>query len=104
MGIERHSHDGVVFAAAVFVKTDEQEAAVYPLVAAWVQGVSDYAQSVDGLLPWRYVNYADGSQDPLASYGPEGVEKMRTAAAKYDPDRVFQRLCPGGFKISRTQV
>ncbi|ORY11128.1 hypothetical protein BCR34DRAFT_445770, partial [Clohesyomyces aquaticus] len=50
-------------------------------------------------LPWVYVNYADKSQQPLATYGRENVENMKTAAAKYDPGQAFQKLCPGGFKI-----
>ncbi|KAJ4390925.1 hypothetical protein N0V93_004524 [Gnomoniopsis smithogilvyi] len=99
MGIERNEHDGIVFAAAVFLKTAEQEAVVYPRVAAWIEGIKSYAESIDGMLEWRYANYADRSQNPLASYGEEGVAMLRAAAAKYDPEQVFQTLCPGGFKI-----
>lgn len=84
----------------MFLKTPEQEAAAYPMVAAWVEGVKEYAESVDGMLEWRYTNYADKSQNPLASYGEEGVARLRAAATKYDPDHVFQKLCCGGFKIS----
>lgn len=69
------------------------------MVAAWVQGVQEYAESIDGMLEWRYANYADKSQNPLASYGEQGVAKLKAAAAKYDPGQVFQKLCPGGFKI-----
>lgn len=43
------------------------------------------------------------TQDPLASYGPESVKKMKAAAKKYDPFGVFQKLVPGGFKISKVQ-
>jgi hypothetical protein len=31
------------------------------------------------------------------------VEKMKAAAKKYDPFGVFQKLVPGGFKISKVQ-
>lgn len=47
-----------------------------------------------------YLNYADKTQDPLSSYGPKNVKKMKDAARKYDPKGVFQKLVPGGFKIS----
>lgn len=70
------------------------------MVAAWVDGVREYAESINGMLDWRYANYADGSQNPLASYGPEGIVKLMAAAAKYDPHQVFKRLCPGGFKVN----
>lgn len=42
-------------------------------------------------------------KDPLGSYGPDSVAKIRAAAAKYDSKRVFQTRVPGGFKISRVR-
>jgi hypothetical protein len=82
------------------VRTAEQEAFAYPRVQKWVQEVKAFAKSIDGgLLEWTYLNYADKSQSPLASYGPENVRKIRDAASKYDPEGLFQTLCPGGFKI-----
>ena len=35
------------------------------------------------------------------SYGPESVARLRAASRKYDPQGVFQTLCPGGFKLWR---
>ena len=87
------------------VRTPEQEAFVHPKVQAWVQAVKEFAATiVDGNLDWIYLNYADKSQDPLASYGIENLKKMRKVAAKYDPEQVFQKLCPGGFKLSDVQI
>lgn len=40
-------------------------------------------------------------QDPLGSYGPRNVAKIREVAKKYDPKGVFQNKAPGGFKISK---
>jgi len=31
------------------------------------------------------------------------VKKMKAAAKKFDPSGVFQKLVPGGFKISNVQ-
>ncbi len=60
-----------------------------------------FAQGIDdGLLEWRYLNYADKSQDPLASYGAANIKFLKHVAGEYDPEQVFQKLCPGGFKIS----
>jgi hypothetical protein len=42
-------------------------------------------------------------QDPLSSYGPDNVAKIRAAAKKYDPKQVFQTRVPGGFKISKVK-
>lgn len=104
MGVEHQAENGLLLVAAAMVRTPEQEAFAYPKVKAWVQAVRDFAATVEnGNLGWIDLNYADQSQDPLASYGIENVKKMRDVAAKYDPTQVFQTLCPGGFKISHVK-
>lgn len=53
-----------------------------------------------GLLnDFIYLNYALPTQNPLGSYGSDNLQLLRDVSAKYDPDQVFQRLVPGGFKI-----
>lgn len=51
--------------------------------------------------PFIYLNYADKSQDPFASYGDNGTTKEHLLAVskKYDPQRIFQIKVPGGFKL-----
>ncbi|KAK4223154.1 6-hydroxy-D-nicotine oxidase protein [Podospora fimiseda] len=103
LGVERNSTHGLVLVAVGMVKTVEQEVFLAPRMRAWVQGVKDFAATLedgDGNLPFTYMNYSDKTQSPLAGYGKENVEKLRTVAVKYDPDQVFQKLCPGGFKVS----
>lgn len=58
-----------------------------------------YTKKVGAANDWIYLNYAIRIQDVLGSYGPENVAKLRAASHKYDPDQVFQRLVPGGYKI-----
>lgn len=65
--------------------------------------VAAYAASIGADNPFIYLDYADKSQDPLGSYGSSNVELLRDAAAKYDPNGVFQTLLPGGFKISKVE-
>ena len=66
-----------------------------------VNQLHKYAASIGAEHEYIYLDYADETQDPLGSYGPENVAKMRAAAAKYDPTGVFQTMVPGGFKISK---
>lgn len=66
-----------------------------------VDRLHEYATSIDADHEYIYLDYADELQDPLGSYGPENVAKMRAASAKYDPMGVFQSMVPGGFKISK---
>lgn len=48
---------------------------------------------------WVYLNYADGSQDPIGGYGPENGARLRAVSLKYDPGQIFQKNVPGGFKL-----
>lgn len=52
------------------------------------------------LRDFQYLNYAFQDLDPLGSYGPANIQKIKAAAAKYDPGQVFQKLVPGGFKLA----
>ncbi|OAL43510.1 bifunctional solanapyrone synthase [Pyrenochaeta sp. DS3sAY3a] len=46
-----------------------------------------------------FPNDAYHRQDPLRSFGQNAYRKMRGIANTYDPDRIFQRQVPGGFKL-----
>lgn len=48
---------------------------------------------------WLALTYADSWQDPLGSYGEESVREMWEVSRAYDPEGVFQRQVPGGFKL-----
>ena len=64
-----------------------------------VDDIAELAKSTGLLHEFQYLNYADPSQDPIGSYGPENVQRLRKASRKYDPKGVFQRQVPGGFKL-----
>ena len=51
--------------------------------------------------PWKYLNYADVTQDVIGSYGATNVQKLKAASASIDPTGFFQRVQPGGFKVRR---
>lgn len=48
---------------------------------------------------WIYLNYADGSQDPIGGYGVANRERLRAVSEKYDQGKIFQKNVPGGFKL-----
>ncbi|KAK8052407.1 hypothetical protein PG993_003792 [Apiospora rasikravindrae] len=103
MGTERIASDAVLFQLAVMTKTAEQARWAHPELKQCVEEIRDYAakevEGGGGLMDWVYMNYADASQDVIGSYGVKNVEEMRRVAGRYDPEQVFQRLCPGGWKI-----
>lgn len=53
-------------------------------------------------IPFKYANYASRDQNPLATYGPDNLAKLKEIALKYDADEVFQKLQNGGWLLSRT--
>jgi hypothetical protein len=59
------------------------------------------AEGAASLNPWKYLNYADVTQDVIGSYGAANVHKLRAASANVDPTAFFQRVQPGGFKMRR---
>ena len=50
--------------------------------------------------PYLYLNYAAQWQKPIHGYGAQSVAFLKSVSAKYDPEKVFQRLVPGGFKLN----
>lgn len=101
LGLEQNAYDGIVIQISASVRTPELEELVRPKVRGLLEGVRAFASTIEGgVLPWIYMNYAHSSQDVLQSYGPDNVRRIRDAASRYDPEGVFQYLCPGGFKIS----
>jgi FAD/FMN-containing dehydrogenase len=52
-------------------------------------------------MNFRYMNYASRDQDPLATYGPENLARLRSIAQRVDPEGVFQKLQHGGWLVTR---
>jgi FAD/FMN-containing dehydrogenase len=48
---------------------------------------------------YRYLNYCAKWQKPFHGYGEENWRFLKDASRKYDPERLFQRGCVGGFKL-----
>lgn len=62
----------------------------------------DAASATAGVSsPFKYLNYAAAWQDPLAGYGTANLDRLKKVAETYDPNGVFQKQCPGGFKLSK---
>ncbi|OBT74256.1 hypothetical protein VF21_07402 [Pseudogymnoascus sp. 05NY08] len=65
--------------------------------------IASVASEMGLLRRFRYLNYADKQQNPIASYGPENVAQLQATSKKYDPKGLFQRQAPGGFKLGMGQ-
>ncbi|PWY87378.1 putative oxidoreductase [Aspergillus heteromorphus CBS 117.55] len=79
------------------------DAAVAQVAREMFAAVEDDAHRLEAYHPFVYLNYAAPWQDPIASYGPESVERLRRVAWDVDPRGVFTANVPGGFKIPGEQ-
>ncbi|KUI56688.1 Bifunctional solanapyrone synthase [Cytospora mali] len=101
IGLEEISQgeNGAIFLASLAVKSAENSAKAVPIVKQLVREVNEYATSARAEWGWRFLYYAYGYQDPIATYGESAQIKIRAASDKYDPDKVFQNLRRTGHKI-----
>lgn len=82
-------------------KQVEHEERVREGVRKIVDAAETTAKKNGTYLPYKYANYASRDQDPLASYGPENLQKLKNIALKYDPEGIFQTLQHGGWLVSK---
>jgi hypothetical protein len=54
--------------------------------------------------PYIYHNYAGAGQDVFAGYGVRNRQRLMEIQGRYDPEGVFTRLQPGGFKVQGLQT
>ncbi|KAK9424444.1 hypothetical protein SUNI508_13591 [Seiridium unicorne] len=101
LGLKRFKEDSVLFIAAVEGSTPRFYEMALPIAKAAIQEMEEFAKEVGGDVELRYLNYCDGSQDPLGSYGEENIRNTKDVATKYDPTGVSQGRVPGGFKLSK---
>ncbi|KAF2448092.1 FAD binding domain-containing protein [Karstenula rhodostoma CBS 690.94] len=48
---------------------------------------------------WKYAGYAGKGQPVIEGYGKSNVAFLEKVSSKYDPEQLFQRSVPGGFKL-----
>lgn len=56
---------------------------------------NDLGESFD----FKYLNYAMDWENVIAGYGVKNVAELEKVSRIYDPDGVFQKNVPGGFKL-----
>lgn len=100
LGIDSIKDNAIVLLGSLAVNGVDQEAIGRRKMLSWRRDMEKYSKAVGALIDYRYMNYADASQDVLSSYGEESVRAMINVSQKYDSQRVFQTRAPGGFKLA----
>jgi hypothetical protein len=57
------------------------------------------ARTGGSYLRYLFMNDANAQKDVLAHYGEANMGKLKALQAKYDEQRIFQKLVPGSFKL-----
>lgn len=106
MGLDYWMRDdnGILFLAEVGIRGAKEEELAYPIMKDWADAVDAYAKELGVSWDWKYLDYAGHGQDPLATVGPDALQKIRAASAKYDPRGIFQTLRVSGFKIPKAAI
>ncbi len=72
-------------------------------MTAWSRSLIEHMHSLNkekGLSSeFLYMGDAGEFQNTFSTFPPSNVERLKTIRAEYDPDKVFQRLDWGGFKL-----
>lgn len=80
-------------------KLAEDDARIFAAVEDLVAELRSLALDKDLLHRYIFTNYGYAKDDVVAGYGEESVSKLRAASKKYDPEGIFQKAVPGGFKL-----
>lgn len=64
-----------------------------------IETIDQDAGSRGTAVPFKYMNYAWDFQDPISSYGEKNRAFLQEVSKNYDPEGVFQKGVPGGFKL-----
>ena len=88
----------LVIPSAMWTNAADDEI-VYRTYSNWLARCTMRAKELGLHHRYLYMNYASQFQDPIRGYGDKNAARLKEVAKKYDPDRVFQRLQPGYFKL-----
>lgn len=94
-----------------FAITYSDNEAYEPVVTKLLEDVNDEVMrkleaqgKLDMVSKFIYLNDADKGQDVWGGYPKENVRKLQEIRSKYDPERVFTDLMPGGWKVADYEV
>lgn len=94
------SGETLVCIVIAFTTFDEKhDSTVLQTLKMYLQQLNNEAERHNVDHPFLYMNYAASFQDVIGSYGADNGEFLKRTAKAYDPDKVFQRLLRGPFKL-----
>jgi hypothetical protein len=77
----------------------EEDAIIFESMQRVIDRTDDLARKRGLAHPFKYANYAQPGARVFEGYGKEQLKFLRRVSKKVDPEGVWQRLVPGGFKL-----
>lgn len=99
LGIDPSEGSLVLVLLTLFWRDAADDARIDDATKNMFQRIDDMASEMGLGTGWKYLNYAARWQNPIDGYGAENKKKLQDVSRKYDPQGVFQRHVPGGFKL-----
>ncbi|KAL8820863.1 MAG: hypothetical protein Q9191_007428, partial [Dirinaria sp. TL-2023a] len=100
LGLDRLKDNSIILNFLMIWSDPAKDEIIRKVLDTILTNVTNYTQKVGAYRPWQYTNYAYEDQDPIGSYGPDNVQYLKDISQKYDPGQVFQKLVPGGWKLT----
>lgn len=82
-----------------FWQNKDDDDKLHSTFGAAIEAIDRDAATKGTAVPYKYMNYAAPFQDPIGSYGKDNKAKLQAASKKYDPEGLFQKGVPGGWKL-----
>lgn len=100
LGLEDTKEDLIIVLLMFTSLSAAGDAAVTSRAKQLLENLKNAAQAKGVYSPYVYANYAADFQDVIGGYGTKARDFMISVSQKYDPDQLFQKQVPGGFKLN----
>ncbi|KAL8869067.1 MAG: hypothetical protein Q9174_004549, partial [Haloplaca sp. 1 TL-2023] len=100
LGLDRYTDNNLFFLFDIAWNGTQYDDKIRDVADEVIGALQEYTNSVGALKDFQYINYAYYNLNPLGGYGTAALDKIKAASLKYDPQQVFQKLVPGGFKLA----
>ncbi|KAJ2967545.1 hypothetical protein NUW58_g10423 [Xylaria curta] len=99
LGLNDEEGGMVVLGLAVGWLDEADDALVTRVAQKIIAEIDAEAKELGEFFEFKYLNYAMEWQDVIGGYGAESLAKLQKVSRRFDPQAVFQRNVPGGFKV-----
>ncbi|RYP13801.1 hypothetical protein DL767_010580 [Monosporascus sp. MG133] len=99
LGLESANGSLISFLFLMYWKNRSDDQVILKTSQELLDQVDTDAAARGTAVPYKYLNYAFTGQDPIGSYGAGNKEFLQRVSEKYDPEGLFQKVVPGGFKL-----